>query len=98
VAYTVDTVEPVKEYLRNLAGLSREGRLKLLAGYLDNLRNWGDEFRSEPSTRHPSSSSLFTYRHIFRDGGRLYTARFVVDDSSAPYGVLRVIYADCWSC
>jgi hypothetical protein len=97
VAYSVETADPVKTYLRSVAGLSREGRLKLLGGYLDALRDRGDELRSEPSGRHPSNSSLFIFRHIFRDGGRLYVARFVVDDSAAVYGVLRVVYADCWS-
>jgi hypothetical protein len=97
MAYTVDTAEPVKAYLRAFAGLSREGRLKLLGGYLDALREAGDALRSEPANRHPGNSSLFTFHYIFRDGGRTYTARFVVDDSAAAYGVLRVIYADCWS-
>jgi hypothetical protein len=97
VAYTVDTAEPVKAYLRGLTGLSREGRLKLVSGYLDTLRDRGDELRSEPSARYPGDASLFVFRHIFRDGGRTYTARFVVDDSAAAYGVLRVVYADCWT-
>jgi hypothetical protein len=94
MAYTVETTEPVKAYLRTLSGLSREGRLKLFTGYLDALREWGDEFRSEPSARYPGNSSLFTFRYIFRDAGRIYTARFVVDDSTAVYGILRVVYAD----
>jgi hypothetical protein len=97
VAYTVHTVEPVKAYLRAFPGLSREGRLKLLSGYLDALRHRGDDLRSEPTGRLPGSNTLFTFRHIFRDGGRIYTARFVVDDSAAVYGVLQVVYADCWS-
>jgi hypothetical protein len=97
VAYTVDTAEPVKAYLRGLSGLSREGRVKLVTGYLDALRDRGDELRSEPSARYPGDNSLFVFRHIFRDGGRTYTARFVVDDSAAAYGVLRVVYADCWT-
>ncbi len=97
MAYTVDTAEPVKAYLRTFAGLSREGRLKLLGGYLNALREHGDLFRSEPSARHPGNSSLFTYSHVFRDGGRTYVARFLVDDSAAVYGVLRVVYANCWS-
>jgi hypothetical protein len=94
MAYTVDTVEPVKAYLRAISGLSREGRLKLFTGYLDALRERGDELRSEPSGRHPGNSSLFTFRYIFRDGGRIYNFRFVVDDSAAVYGVFRVVYAD----
>jgi hypothetical protein len=97
VAYTVDTAEPVKVYLRTCPGLSREGRLKLISGYLDALRHRGDELRSEPSGRLSGQASLFSFRHIFRDGGQTYIARFVVDDSAAAYGVLRVVYADCWS-
>lgn len=97
MAYIVHTVEEVKAYLRAFAGLSREGRLKLLGGYLDNLREYGDTFRSDPSARHPQNSSLFTYTHMFRDGGLTYVARFLVDDSAAASGVLTVVYADCWS-
>jgi hypothetical protein len=97
VAYTVDTAEPVKAYLRALTGLSREGRLKLISGYLDALRERGDELRSEPSGRIPGRPTRFTFRHIFRDGGRTYPARFVVDEAAAPYGVLRVVYADSWA-
>jgi hypothetical protein len=94
MAYTVDTAEPVKAYLRAVSRLSREGRLKLFAGYLDALRERGDELRSEPSGRYPGNSSLFTFRYIFRDGDRIYSARLVVDDSAAAYGVLRVVYVD----
>jgi hypothetical protein len=90
----VDTVEPVKAYLRAFPGLSREGRLKLLGGYLDALRNRGDEHRSEPGMRHPGSNSLFVYRHVFRDQDRGYNFRFLVDDSNAVYGILRVVYCD----
>jgi hypothetical protein len=80
--------------LRNLSGLSRTARLKLFAGYLDTLREYGDALRSEPATRYPENDSLFTFRYIFQDSGRIFTARFVVDDSAAVYGVLRVVYAD----
>jgi hypothetical protein len=97
VAYSVRTVDEVKSYLRAFTGLSRAGRLKLLGGYLDNLREHGDTIRSDPSARHPQNSSLFFFTYIFRDGGRTYVARFLVDDSAAAYGVLTVVYADCWS-
>lgn len=40
MAYLVHTVEGVRAYLRAFAGLSREGRLKL-------LREHGDTFRSD---------------------------------------------------
>ena len=94
MGYSVHTAEPVKAYLRALTGLSREGRVKLFTGYLDALRDRGDELRSEPSARYPGDSSLFTFRYVFRDGEWIHTARFVVDDSASVYGVLRVVYAD----
>jgi len=54
MAYTVDTAEPVEAYLRTVSGLSREGRLKLFAGFLSALRERGDELRLEPSARSPA--------------------------------------------
>jgi hypothetical protein len=33
----------------------------------------------------------------YEGGAVAYTARFVVDDSAAAFGVLRVVYADCWT-
>jgi hypothetical protein len=92
VAYTVDTVDEVKAYLRAYPGLSREGRLKLCGDYLDMLREHGDARRAEPTRR--LSDTLFRDDYVFLDGGRVYTLTVVVDESHAVYGVLRVVYAD----
>lgn len=40
---------------------------------------------------------LFFYHFTihFTDGGRLWKLFVVVDDSTAAYGVLRIVFADC---
>jgi hypothetical protein len=86
---------PVRAYFDSLAGLTREGRLKLLAGILGQLRDHGDVLRLEPSRRLASSSPYFRFDYIFSDGGRLWRADCVASDSAAVYGVLQVVYLEC---
>jgi hypothetical protein len=59
----------VQDYLRTLTGLSREGRLKLMLGILGQLRDHGDELRSEPARRLSPSSPYFRFDYIFLDHG-----------------------------
>ena len=35
--------------------------------------------------------------YVFPDGDRIYVVRFVVNDSSAAYGVLKVVFIDIQS-
>jgi hypothetical protein len=95
VAYTVRIADPVRACLRALAGLTREGRLRLLAGVLGLLRDHGDAFRSDPSRRLATASPCFRFDHLFSDAGRLWRADCVADDSAAAYGVLQLVYVDC---
>jgi hypothetical protein len=95
VAYTVRMSEPVRAYWRTLAGLTREGRVRLLAGILDLLRDHGDVFRSDPSRRLASGATHFRFDFIFSDAGRLWRADCVADDSAAVYGLLQLVYLDC---
>jgi hypothetical protein len=91
--------EPVRGYLRTLEGLTREGRLKLLAGVLGLLRDHGDTLRSDTSRRLPpgaaSGSPHFRFDYFFSDGGRLWRADCVASDSAAVYGLLQLVYLDC---
>ena len=89
MAYTVRIADPVR------AGLTREGRLRLLAGVLGLLRDHGDAFRSDPSRRLATASPCFRFDHLFSDAGRLWRADCVADDSAAAYGVLQLVYVDC---
>jgi hypothetical protein len=95
VAYTVRMSDPVRDYLRTLTGLSREGRLKLVAGVLGLLRDQGDVLRSDPSRRLASGSPNFRFDYIFSDAGRSCRADCIADDSAAVYGVLALLYLDC---
>ena len=97
MAYTVRLSEPVRSYLRTVEGLTREGRVKLIAGVLGLLRDHGDVYRSEPSRRLAAGSTRFRYDYLFSDAGRFWRADCVADDSAAVYGVLQLLYLDCQS-
>ena len=95
MAFTVRTSPPVQDYLRRLTGLTRTGRIKLVAGILGLLRDHADTFRSDPSRRLSPGSPFFRFDYIFTDTGRLWRADCVADDSAAVYGVLDLVYLDC---
>ena len=95
MAYTVRIADPVRAYLRSLAGLSRNGRVKLIAGVIGLLRDHGDQYRSDPSRRLAPDSPHFRFDYVFSDSGRLWLADGVANDSAAVYGVLELVYLDC---
>lgn len=74
-------------------GLSVEDIDKLL-DFLENPVGI-TAFRDDPSYRCPPGSPHFEARYFFLDSaGRIRQFRFVVNDASAAYGVLRVVYAE----
>jgi hypothetical protein len=87
----------VRTYLRTLTGLSRQGRLSLLAGILGLLRDHGDALRVDPSRRLAPGSAYFRFDYIFSDAGCVWRAEGVADDSAAVYGLLELTYLDCQS-
>jgi hypothetical protein len=82
---------PVQTYLRTLTGLTREGRLRLLAGIVGQLRDHGDALRSEPTRHLAPSSPYFSFDCISPDGDRLWRADCVINDSAAFYEVLQIV-------
>lgn len=94
MAYTLQIADPVRLNLRTLTGLSRQGRLTLVAGVLGLLRDNGDTLRAEPFRRLAPGSPYFRFDHLFADAGRLWRADCVADDSAAAYGVLSLVYLD----
>jgi hypothetical protein len=60
----------VRAYWRALDGLTREGRVRLLAGILGLLRDHGDTLRPDPSRRLAPGSARFRFDYILSDGGR----------------------------
>ena len=97
MAYTVRMTEPVRTYLQALTGLSREGRLKLLAGIVGLVRDHADVLRSDPSRRLAAGAPYFRFDYLFMDAARLWRADCVAADSAAVYGVIEIEYLDCQS-
>ena len=86
--------ESVREYLRDLP-LTRNGRVRLNAGLIQMVGEVSETFRADPDNRFGPSSPFYHFTWIFEDNGRFRTLFVVVDDSTAAYGVLRIVYADC---
>jgi hypothetical protein len=91
VPYSLQYSEELKEQLRTLAGLSREGRVKLYANLHHSLAVVPDGFRSDPDNRDPSGASRFLFRVLLMDAGRVRQFQFAVNDSAAQYGVLQIL-------
>jgi hypothetical protein len=91
VSFYLDINDSDQEYFRNLPFLTRLGRLKFYDG-LNTLREIPESFRSDPTNR--IGSNLFQFDWFFMDGGSVGKLRVIVDDSTADYGVLRIMYAD----
>jgi hypothetical protein len=94
VQYRFELRASVREYLRHLP-LTRNGRVRLNAGLIQMVGEVADTFRADPDNRFGPSSPFYHFTWIFEDNGRFRTLFVVVDDSTAAYGVLRIVYADC---
>lgn len=82
----------VSDYLRGLEGFTRVGRLALY-GFMDVLRNYGDEAR-EGCPRQTPDSTVFCLRWTFDAGPEICSVDFYVDDSQGAAGLLEVLYAE----
>ena len=95
MAYHLELDEKaVVPYLLNL-DLSSAGREKLLEG-LELIRQHGDILALEADRRRWPGSPYFEVEWLFRDpvNGSFHSLRLIVNDASAQFGVLRVVYAD----
>jgi hypothetical protein len=92
MAYRVEVRSGVSDYLRGLEGLTRQGRLAL-NGFMDVLREYGDEAR-EGCPRQSPGSTVFRLRWTFNAGPSICSLDVYVDDSEGAAGLLEVIYAD----
>ncbi len=87
--YRLEIDPDVRAYLAGVP-LTREGRVRLHVA-LNDLVELPDAYRTDPDNR---QGNLFAFLHAFLDAGRYRIFRALVDDSSAVYGVLRIVYAD----
>jgi hypothetical protein len=88
-------LDPVKTYLRELPPLTRDLRIRLFTRIFDDLGNYADQIAElEPFS---PGSNLFWYRLLLRGLNTFFSFNFVTDRSSAPFGVIRLVYAECHS-
>lgn len=89
MGYKVDVGARNRQHLRNLP-LSREGHIKVWAYVHLDIAHVSDAFRADPANRYPVGSRFFKMQLIFRDRNRFRLIEFVIDDSAAVYGVLKI--------
>ncbi|HYT95258.1 MAG TPA: hypothetical protein VEL76_41455 [Gemmataceae bacterium] len=92
--YGLEYADSVRDYLRNLS-LSRSGRLCICTALIEMAAEVPDAFRLDPANRPDPASPFYHFTQICLDSGRFRTLYVVVDDTTAAYGVLRIVYADC---
>jgi hypothetical protein len=92
MTYRVTIRSGVSDYLRGLEGLTREGRLAMY-GFVNVLRDYGDEARAECPRQSPSST-IFRLRWTFDAGPAICSLDLYIDDSEAAAGLLEVLYAE----
>jgi hypothetical protein len=90
VSYTLNYSAAIKVQIRNLQGLSREGRVKLFANLHWGLAVVSDPFRNNPANRNSANPAEFDFQLLLFDN-RVRTFLFRVDDSGAGYGVLQLV-------
>jgi hypothetical protein len=96
MSYFLEHSDLSKSQFRELAGLTRHGRIRLFAGAYSSIKIIPDEIRSDPQRRGQSNSSRFVFDYVLRDAGRVRTFLFVVDDSSAAAGGCESIPFGTW--
>lgn len=99
MAFYVDFPQRDREYLQG--SLSAHAFERLMAQIAETLENCSAPFREErrlsPPPGNGSPATLFELRHVLLDAEQIHVVRFVVNDSTAAYGVLKVIYVDIQS-
>ena len=93
MAYDLEIDEQVIAYLESPGRLPRPAQVLVFRVLRAELEQDGDRFREEGERLTPGSS-CFWYDLRFEHLGQRYRLSVVVNDETAPYGVLRVQYAE----
>lgn len=95
MAYVIEfDAATVIPYLEGLA-LSPQGREKLV-GVLRDFAASAASFVHDPTRRLAPGSDCFQVEWVFRDPATrvVHVLRLIVSDAAAPFGVLRIVYAE----
>jgi hypothetical protein len=93
VAYDVEFVEPVLDYLAGVDGLTDDDRAVIVEGLIEDLSRDADRFHALYPIGPESLHFRYDYPHPTEH--TLYTFDFVVDASHREMGVVRVVYVEC---
>jgi hypothetical protein len=93
VAYEVEFVEPVLEYLARVEGLTDEDRAAVVDGVIEELSRDADRFLALRPLDHEALCFRYDYPHPTRQ--TMYNFDFVVDARHMAMGVVRVAYVEC---
>jgi hypothetical protein len=95
MAYELEIPDDVLTYLDGLP-LSGHGR-EAVATALEHVAALPEAFLADPVNRVAPGHPCLRFSVLFTDpdgDGRLHTVTFLIDDRAAPYGVLRIPYAE----
>jgi hypothetical protein len=81
-------------HFRNLEGVPREVRNRVFLSLHENLGRYGDILRGDADRRLHPGSDRFWYEIAVAHQGRGFLFRFIVNNASAAFGVLRIEYVD----
>jgi hypothetical protein len=93
VGYHVEFVEPVRDYLARVEGLTDDDRAAVVDGVIEELSRDADRFLALRPLAHESLCFRYDYPHPA--GQTIYNFDFVVDASHREMGVVRVAYVEC---
>ncbi len=97
MSFSLEYKPGIREYLRGLSSLSRQGRNRLFAMIDFDLRQHGDTLLADANRCLDVEKAIFQYEPAFldKDGdGLIHHFRIAVDASPAAVGVLRIIYVE----
>jgi hypothetical protein len=93
VGYFVEFVEPVRDYLGRVEGLTDADRAAIVVAVIDELARDADRFFALYPLAH--ESYCFRYDYPYPTERIMYNFDFVVDASHQAMGVVRVVYVEC---
>jgi hypothetical protein len=94
VAYDIEIERLVVDYIEAPGRLPRPAQVLVFRAIYRDLGGHGDFYRGRSECRLPKAPDCFWHDLLFDYLGRRHHLWFIVNDSMAPYGVLRVEYVD----
>ena len=95
MAFFVEFVDPVVEYLERIDGLTDQDRAVISDEIIDELSRDAERFLGQFPLAH--ESLCFRYDYARTTEHAMFQFDFVVDASSLEMGVVRVVYVECTS-